>query len=398
MVKIPRRKKHPRLPSGWGSIRYLGKGRRSPYAVHPPCTEVDEKGNYIRPPALCYVSDWYVGFAVLNALRAGTYKPGDEILLAESLEVMEGGEGGEKELESLASRILRDYGQWHGAQEKAEKEPTFAEIYEQFFEWKFGENAPKKLSASRKKSVISAYKNLSQLHGRVFRELRVEDLQAAINSVSLGRSSLEAIKSLLTEMYKWAEPRELCDKDYARHVVIPSSAKDDEHGEPFTAADIKKLWADREDPDSEMILIMCYAGFRVSAYQDIEINLEKKYFKGGLKTAAGRDRIVPIHPAILPLVETRLSRDGRMLTVIPDSFGRRMHRKLKALGIDETHTTHDCRHTFSTLCERYGVPDADRKRMMGHAFGNDITNGVYGHRTLQDLTISICKIPGPADL
>lgn len=392
---MPKRKKFPKLPSGWGSIRYLGKGRRNPYAVHPPCTEVDEKGNYVRPKALCYVPTWYVGFAVLNSLRAGTYKPGDEILLAASA----GPEGGgEAELKGLTERILQDYGQWHGAQEKTVKELTFKEVYEQFFDWKFGENAPKKLSASRQKTVTTAFNHFSAIHDKAFRELRVEDLQEVINSAPYGRASLEHMKSLLTEMYRWAESRELCDKDYAKHVVIPSGAKADEHGEPLSKEDIHKLWADREDPDSEMLLIICYSGFRISAYKSMEVNLEEKYFKGGLKTQAGRERIVPIHPAILPLVEGRISRDGKMLSISSDQFARRMHKKLETLGIDSSHTPHDCRHTFSSLCERYGVPEADRKRMMGHSFGGDLTNGIYGHRTLADLTDSICKIPAPVDL
>ena len=47
---------------------------------------------------------------------------------------------------------------------------------------------------------------------------------------------------------------------------------------------------------------------------------------------------------------------------------------------------------FDRLCEKYGVSDADRKRMMGHSFGADITNGVYGHRTLEELREQIEKI------
>ena len=50
---MPRRPKHPRLPNGYGSIRYLGKSRKNPFAVHPPA---DIDGN--RPPAICYVDDW----------------------------------------------------------------------------------------------------------------------------------------------------------------------------------------------------------------------------------------------------------------------------------------------------------------------------------------------------
>ena len=50
---------------------------------------------------------------------------------------------------------------------------------------------------------------------------------------------------------------------------------------------------------------------------------------------------------------------------------------------------------YSRLCESYGVREADRKRMMGHSFGNDITNGVYGHRTLEELRTEIEKIKEP---
>ena len=44
------------------------------------------------------------------------------------------------------------------------------------------------------------------------------------------------------------------------------------------------------------------------------------------------------------------------------------------------------------MCESYGIREADRKRMLGHSFGNDITNGVYGHRTMEQLRAEIEKI------
>lgn len=56
----------------------------------------------------------------------------------------------------------------------------------------------------------------------------------------------------------------------------------------------------------KMLLVMCYSGFHVSAYvqPDFEVNLEEGYFRGGIKTESGRNRMVPIHSAILPLVES----------------------------------------------------------------------------------------------
>ena len=68
-----------------------------------------------------------------------------------------------------------------------------------------------------------------------------------------------------------------------------------------------------------------------------------------------------------------------------------MKATLRKLGLPER-TQHSCRHTFSCLSESYGVREADWKRMMGHSFGNDITNGVYDHHTLEELRTEIEKI------
>ena len=72
-----KRKKYPKLPNNFGSIRYLGKNRRNCFAVHPPATP-DDTGKLKRPPAICYVDDWIKGFTVLTAYKAGTYRPGME--------------------------------------------------------------------------------------------------------------------------------------------------------------------------------------------------------------------------------------------------------------------------------------------------------------------------------
>ena len=48
---MARRKKHMKLPNHFGSIKYLGKGRRRPYAVYPPVTEWSVSGP-VTPPAL----------------------------------------------------------------------------------------------------------------------------------------------------------------------------------------------------------------------------------------------------------------------------------------------------------------------------------------------------------
>lgn len=183
--------------------------------------------------------------------------------------------------------------------------------------------------------------------------------------------------------------KEICKTDYSTHVRVMVE-DDDECGVPFTDSELKTLWENKDNETVEMILIMCYSGFRIAAYRTLEINLKERYFKGGVKTKAGKNRIVPIHSAILPLVRKRVARDRALLNIYPDAFRKKMYTALEELGI-EKHTPHDCRHTFSKLCEDFEVRENDRKRMLGHAF-SDITNAKYGHRDLESLRKEIEKI------
>lgn len=235
----------------------------------------------------------------------------------------------------------------------------------------------------------AAYKNCESIHGRSFRSLTANDLQEVVDNCPKKHSSLELIIVLFHQMYAYAEANDLVDKDYSKFVKI-NKTDDDEHGEPFSGSDLKILWNHQDNETVEMLLIMCYSGFRISAYLEMKTDLEEEYFRGGVKTAAGKDRIVPIHSAILPLVRRRLDRHGTYLPNSASNFRNDMYATLKSLGIKK-HTPHDCRHTFSMLCDKYGVNENDKKTMLGHAF-SDVTNKVYRHRELDALREQIERI------
>lgn len=381
---MPKRKKYQKLPNGYGSIKFLGKGRRNPYAVHPPVTEFKLNGSPITPKALCYVDSWIKGFAVLTAYKAGTYYPGFEKTLAIT-------DSDDRIVsETLAQKILADYSRIKGVQ-KVDKGKTFAQVFEDFYKWKYETDQSKKYSKQSMTSTKSAFKNCKVLHDKYFSDLRHDDLQKVIDSCTLKYSSLELIVSLMKQMYSYAEIYELADKNYASHIKI-NKMDDDEHGVPFSDDDLSKLWKCKDDPIAELLLIFCYSGWRISEFNKLEVNLSEKYFFGGIKTRAGKDRIVPIHSAIFPLVKRRIDMYGKILNLSQDKIRSGIRKLLPEIGIFQDHTPHDGRHTFSRLCEQYGVSENDRKRMLGHSFGQDITNRVYGHRTLEDLRAEIEKI------
>ena len=130
---------------------------------------------------------------------------------------------------------------------------------------------------------------------------------------------------------------------------------------------------------------------RIEEYRKIQINTSEWYFQGGNKSRAGKTRIVPIHSAIQEIVASRMKRCGKLLPETSNAFREEMAAFLPTIGVQEHHTPHDCRHTFSYLCEKYGVAENDRKRLLGHSF-TDVTNRVYGHRDLEDLRRQIEKI------
>ena len=312
----------------------------------------------------------------------------------------------EKELEiapttdadALISRILSDYNTFKGTDDKHPEthKLTFKEVYEQFYAWKFPEGT--KASYSSMESYRTAYSNCKTLYNHTFEDLKAPDLQDVIDKCALKKQSRTIILTLFKQMYRYAIYSEIVTENKALYVKV-NADDDTEHGTPFSERELRILWNNADDPEVQLILIMCYSGWRISEVLKLTTNLEEKYFQGGVKTKAGKNRIVPIHPAIYRFVERKvMTQDGKLCVYTQQHHRRALfYPTLERLGIvgDPKHTPHDCRHTFSALCEKYGVRENDRKRMLGHSFGNDVTNAVYGHRTLEELRTEIEKIKVP---
>lgn len=379
---MAKRKKHPNLPNGFGSIRKLSGNRNVAYAVHPPVKDFGEDGKPVTPKALCYVSDWYVGFSVLMAYKAGTYKPG----LEKELEIMRAMDDGD--LHGFTKRILADYTIAVRPVQENKGDMTFTQLYEKYYTWKY--DGKKQYSDQSKRSTRAAYKNCEAIHGEKVKNITYEQLQRIVDGSALKHASLELIVSLLKQMFKYALAQNFVEKNPTEllRINIPD---DDEHGVPFSIRDIERLWNHEDNDIAQVLLIMCYTGYRIGELKVIKTDLKKCFFSGGLKTRTSKDRIVPIHSAIYPIVKKRIRKYGEIMPLSDVKFRESMRTYIKSLGIGE-HTPYDCRHTFSALCEKYEVKENDRKRMLGHKF-MDVTNEVYGHRTLEDLRKEIEKIP-----
>lgn len=386
-VKKPQKKRrqYPKLPNGFGSIKKLSGNRTNPYGVYPATKEFTLDGVPVPEKAIAYVKDWYTAFGVLSAYNSGKYSPGDEITFDVG-----------QISDDLVRYIISAYN-YGGSNRRAENDATFTEVYEAYIKWEFDsvidkldDESKKRRLKNRKDSMRAAYKNCSSVHNLIFRNIKYQDLQDAVDNCDKKHASKELIVCLFHKMYKYADIADITHENRSKYVTIKTD-DDDESGVPFTYEEFAKIWENRDDEILEMICIMCLSGFRIGAYIDMEVNLEENYFKGGVKTKNGIERIVPIHSAILPLVKSRIEKNGRIFPYRTDTFRKSMYSSLERIGIPK-HTPHDCRDTFATYCDAAKVDKAYLKRLMGHSLANDITEDKYIHPPIDALRSEIEKI------
>lgn len=115
-----------------------------------------------------------------------------------------------------------------------------------------------------------------------------------------------------------------------------------------------------------------------------------------MKTAAGRDRLVPVHPKIKPYLAARLAQNGERIICDPAGhavstqvFRVRFAALMEQIGAVGA-TPHWCRHTFASRLHQAGADELAIKRMMGHA-NKDVTEH-YTHISLDYLRQELYKI------
>lgn len=390
-MKKRRKRNHPKLPNGMGSIKFLGKGRSNPYAVYPPEHRVTEKGNLVYKKALCYVPDWYTGFAVLIAYRAGTYVPGDELDLPDEIKNAD-----LEKLEGVARKIIYDYEVVWKKQEAniVREKHKFYDAYYEYKEYRFGEFTSKKYSVRTKEVYERTFKILSPFYDQYIENITRLQFQNFINRMSLtySRNTVQLMITVMKNVMSYGIKMGYITDDPTKGIDIPAIAAEAKHNIPYTQDELKVLWsaAHAGDKWAIMTIIQVYSGFRISAYDSMKVDLDKKTFTGGVKTGVGRT--IPIHPAIYPFVYERIKRDGKLLDYNKSTTNRYITEMCDRLKIAH-HSTHSARHTFKMLCDRYGVSPIASRYMMGHSLATgDVHDAYYTHFELSDLEREIRKI------
>lgn len=249
----------------------------------------------------------------------------------------------------------------------------------------------------------NSWRHFTAVLGKKMRDLRTSDYQEIIDIlVQAGRkrASCEKVKSLMTQLNKWAMRENVTDKDYSDFIVLPKSEKKEK--KIFSGDNIDLLFKNASDPTVRLILILIYTGLRIGELLTVpksDVHLSDCYMIAGEKTKAGRNRIIPISDKVLTFVSELYHQapdGGRLIEGYSGSKeasnfrNRDFNPTLQKLGIVGL-TPHSTRHTCASLMVAAGIPREQIQRILGHA-QYSTTADYYVHANIGQLVDSIGKI------
>jgi len=339
-----------RLPNSYGSVVKLSGKRRKPYAVRLTLGWTDD-GKQIQK-YISYHAKRSEAIAALANYRENPY--------------------------DLSTRDV-----------------TFSELYERWGENKYGGDIPNCYRA--------AYKRVPRLHDMAFVDIRKRHIQGEVDACELGYSSKKNIKTLCNKLCNFAIDLELVTANVATTVELPPSEESTIH-HPFAPDELEYLWQHTDDTGARFALIFCYTGLRPTELLKIKtenVHLGDRYMMGGMKTAAGKNRVVPIAEKIYPFIAAMYDEaqeylvmddwdDKPMLTY--DRLRSHVWEKSEALrALPVPHLPHDGRHTCASLLDNAGINLKTIQLILGHRSAN-ITHRVYTHKNIEQLVKAINQI------
>lgn len=358
-----KRKKRMRLPNGLGSVHMIGDGksRRKPWRARVPAhVEFDEAS----------------GKATQKYITVGYY---------------------ETEIEAIDA--LMEYRKNPYTLEAATC--TFEDVFEM---WK-AKKYPK-ISQSGQNGYNSAFKNSGPLHKMKMRDIRTSHMEEIMNTITGKYQVQSRLKTFWGQIFKYAMEHDIIQKNYSEFV----KTRDKDEGTKRTAIpeeDREKIWQaiDAGDHDAEIAMLYIYTGMRPSELLEVKkenVDLESRIMIGGLKTDAGRDRHIPLHTCIMPIMERLMQTEGEYLIM---RYTRGKPEKISYKSLKDSHwnplmerlgmshyTAHYGRHTLSTMMRTANIDEDIRKLILGHK-NVDITDR-YTHHPDWMLVEAIDKVEG----
>ncbi|MBQ9199625.1 MAG: tyrosine-type recombinase/integrase [Lachnospiraceae bacterium] len=280
---------------------------------------------------------------------------------------------------------------------------TFKDVYEKWSRQKFPT-----ISDSNINGIKAAYSRCESIYDKKFKDIGVDDLQYVIDNADCNYPTLKKIKSLLSQIFGFAVPRKLTDRDYSEAVDIEkfkdkNPNKRNRHA--FTTAQIEKIRMLDSEEMAKTVLMLIYSGMRIGEFLSLkkaDCHLDEHYVDVVSAKTENGIRKVPISDKTIEYwkyfydkkgSEYLVSMDGRDFsenrgyTAYKDTYWSPF---METLGFGKR-DIHETRHTCSTLLYSAEVYEAKIARILGHT-GKAIADKVYTHLDVKELVEAINKI------
>ena len=255
------------------------------------------------------------------------------------------------------------------------------------------------LSKSSVENYGLSFRALLPIWEKRFADLRPSDYERCITK-ELPDTRIVPVKILIGQLYNYAIRHEIVEKDYSKSIEFEKREHTVRERSIFTPEEVQMLWEHDAtvgaDTIYDMILVLLYTGFRINELLTLDrTKIKDGCFVGGMKTENGRNRLVPIHPSILSIVERNARKsaflESTRLFVTDDGSAfdeDKFRRRFKKVFPD--HIVHETRHSFATYAKKSGMDLLATKRILGHSVA-DITEGTYTHLDVDALKAEMEK-------
>lgn len=352
--------KHPKLPSGFGQISKLkNKNLQKPYRVMVSVKPAAScKSHCVPLKPVSYFKTYYDAFAALVEYN--------------------------KNPEGYVNSYL-----------------TFEELFKSWYERQTD------ISMSMRHRILSAWNYSAGLYTSPVVGLKIKTLRSYIESCKAPLSIKPVMKQLYNQLFDFAIEDDIIDKNPARSFVLNKNIKRQINENkrthiPFSDIEMNILWQYRlKNQTVDMILVQCYSGWRPT--EICELKTENIDFKtgimiGGIKTRAGKNRIVPIHGKILEIIEHYYDPNKTYLFnnkgkhISYDLYREHFMIIMQGFKFNINHKPHDGRVHFVTSAKKYDMNEYAIKYIVGHNI-SDLTERIYTRRSIEWLKTEIQKIP-----
>lgn len=237
------------------------------------------------------------------------------------------------------------------------------------------------ISEKTAKTYIAIAKKFDNIRKMKITDVRTEHLQKCFDEVENYKTK-NIMRTISHLTFQYALKNDIVSKDYTDYVELGKN--NSERHEPFTMEEVVKFKraADAGNHAAQIMMCLICTGMRpTELFQLKKTDYYDNCFHGGIKTNAGKNRVVPVNSMIQPYVEAQLQSRSEYLFANPLSgkqinvanFRMGMYSKLvKSIGIDDTKSPYSARHTFATMLNQIENASTSRdlvsrQQLMGHS-------------------------------